>query len=171
MFGELPGVPEGVGFATRLLLQRAGVHRATRAGISGREGEGAESVVLSGGYEDDRDDGVVVLYTGHGGRAPKTGLQVRDQRLVGGNAALALSCARGLPVRLVRGSRHPSPYAPRFGYRYDGLYRVSSYWKARGRSGFWVWRFRLVKEGAHVADLGDPPPGTVLEPPPAPRMG
>ena len=51
----------------------------------------------------------------------------------------------GLPVRVVRGSSLRSAYAPRAGYRYDGLYRVADSWKERGRAGFLVWRFRLEK--------------------------
>lgn len=38
------------------------------AGIHGRETVGAFSVVLSGGYEDDIDNGDEVYYTGSGGR-------------------------------------------------------------------------------------------------------
>lgn len=38
------------------------------AGIHGRENEGAYSIVLSGGYEDDEDNGDSFTYTGSGGR-------------------------------------------------------------------------------------------------------
>lgn len=38
------------------------------AGIHGRENEGAYSIVLSGGYEDDVDNGGEFIYTGSGGR-------------------------------------------------------------------------------------------------------
>ncbi len=41
------------------------------AGISGSESEGADSIVLSGGYEDDEDLGDEIVYAGHGGRAGK----------------------------------------------------------------------------------------------------
>lgn len=34
-------------------MSEAGVHRPHVAGIAGREKEGAYSIVLSGGYEDD----------------------------------------------------------------------------------------------------------------------
>jgi putative restriction endonuclease len=53
-------------FASRDELNKTGVHLPTRAGISGAAEEGADSIVLSGGYEDDRDDGDVIIYTGHG---------------------------------------------------------------------------------------------------------
>ena len=38
---------------TWLQVSEAGVHRPHVAGISGRENEGAYSIVLAGGYEDD----------------------------------------------------------------------------------------------------------------------
>ena len=116
-----------------------------QAGISGSQTEGAESIVLSGGYEDDVDDGDVLIYTGHGGRDRGTGQQIHDQPFSRGNRALALSKQNGLPVRVVRGSNHDSPYSPRSGYSYDGLYAVEEFWHEVGRSGFRIWRFRLVK--------------------------
>jgi len=107
--------------------------------------EGAESIVLSGGYEDDADYGDVLIYTGHGGRDPNTGQQVHDQPFTRGNRALALSGQNGLPVRVIRGSNHDSPYSPPAGYSYDGLYAVENFWHEVGKSGFKIWRFRLVK--------------------------
>jgi hypothetical protein len=56
--------------------------------------EGADSIVLSGGYEDDEDHGDEIVYTGHGGKDQKTGKQVRDQKLTIGNLALARSHSR-----------------------------------------------------------------------------
>ena len=54
VFGDTPGYPEGSRFESRAELSEAGVHRPTQAGISGSEREGADSIVLSGGYEDDQ---------------------------------------------------------------------------------------------------------------------
>jgi putative restriction endonuclease len=145
IFGDIPDYPEGSFFQSRLELSRAGVHRPTMAGISGTGKQGADSIVLSGGYEDDHDLGDVIVYTGHGGRDPETQQQVSDQLLMGGNLALAHSCTHGLPVRVIRGVRHISPYSPPAGYRYDGLYRVEDYWRDTGVIGHTIWRFRLVK--------------------------
>lgn len=61
------------------------------------------------------------------------------------NRALAYSSLNGLPVRVIRGEGHESRYSPSAGYRYDGLYLVDDYWQDRGRAGFLVWRYRLVK--------------------------
>src|SRR4051794_39007349 len=76
VFGHIPGYPEGSHFESRVELSEAGVHRAPVAGISGSEREGADSIVLSGGYEDDLDFGDEIVYTGHGGRDQETGRQV-----------------------------------------------------------------------------------------------
>lgn len=145
IFGHIPGYPPGAEFETRLALSQAGIHRPTQAGISGTEHEGADSIVLSGGYEDDRDSGDEIIYTGHGGRDQRTSQQISDQLLTRGNLALVYSQLHGLPVRVIRGTSHRSPHSPQQGYRYDGLYRVDDHWRERGKSGFTIWRYRLVK--------------------------
>lgn len=144
MFGHIKGYPPGTLFESRAELSESGVHRPPQAGICGRADEGAESIVLSGGYEDDRDLGDEIIYTGAGGRDASSGQQTADQQLNRSNQALVTSMQRGLPVRVIRGA-HPEVHeAPTSGYRYDGLYRVESYWPETGRSGRLVWRFRLV---------------------------
>src|ERR687893_2290947 len=145
IFGHVPGYPEGTLLEDRAELRESGVHRPIQAGISGSQTEGAESIVLSGGYEDDADQGEVIIYTGQGGRDRITGQQIHDQPFTRGNRALALSKQNGLPVRVIRGSSHDSEYSPPSGYSYDGLYAVEEFWHERGRSGFEVWRYRLVK--------------------------
>src|SRR5687768_12107490 len=98
-FGAIPGGPEGTVFDSRREAHDAGVHRPLQGGISGAAAEGADSIVVSGGYEDDQDFGDQIVYTGHGGNDPNTGQQVADQVLERGNAALARNYADGLPVR------------------------------------------------------------------------
>jgi putative restriction endonuclease len=106
IFGDIDGVPIGTTFPDRRALLDAGVHRQLQAGIAGSAAEGADSIVVSGGYEDD-DFGDLIIYTGQGGNDPVTKRQVADQRLSLGNAALAESCRKGLPVRVIRG-RNPA---------------------------------------------------------------
>lgn len=172
-FGHIPGYPPGSTFESRAELSAAGIHRPTQAGIAGSQHEGADSIVLSGGYEDDADRGDVILYTGQGGRDAATGEQIKPQMLNRGNLALAKSCQEGLPVRVIRGGRHLSPHGPSDGsYRYDGLYRVADYWQQPGRSGHYVWRYRLEKV-AHDGVSDSPTGSGVSEEPatyaPAPR--
>jgi putative restriction endonuclease len=79
VFGHISGHPVGSRFENRAELAEAGVHRHLQAGISGSASKGADSIVLSGGYEDDQDFDDLIIYTGYGGRDPDTGRQVSDQ--------------------------------------------------------------------------------------------
>ncbi|MFD0167107.1 YDG/SRA domain-containing protein [Streptomyces decoyicus] len=142
-FGHPPHVRVGDTFKRRRTLARARVHRPIMAGICGTGVSGAESIVVSGGYEDDEDHGEEIIYTGQGGRDEKTKKQCKDQELTLGNAALVTSYSTGTPVRVIRGSGGDRKYSPAAGLRYDGLYRVEEYWSQRGESNFLVWRYRL----------------------------
>ena len=144
LFGPPPGVAVGDVFADRVALSVAGVHRPRRHGIWGRQDEEAVSVVLNCAFVDDEDHGATVLYTGAGGRHPRTGRQIADQALARGNRALAVSARRKLPVRVSRGVGARVWQPPAEGYRYDGLYRVEAYWDEAGRDGYRIWRFRLA---------------------------
>jgi putative restriction endonuclease len=117
------------------------------------------SIVLSGGYSDDQDNGDVIIYTGEGGRDPQTRRQIADQKLSHGNLALAENHLNGIPIRVHRGKAHAPNIPEGFRYRYDGLYRVASYWQETGRDGFKIWRFRIEK-AASTDDLAD---GTLVE--------
>ncbi|MBZ9712341.1 YDG/SRA domain-containing protein [Deinococcus multiflagellatus] len=139
LVGELPGCPPGTLFEGRRALSEAGVHRPLQAGIAGTALGGAVSVVLSGGYEDDQDSGHQILYTGEGGRDPRTGAQTAHQLLTRGNLALARSHLLGQPVRVVRRVAGAT-------YRYDGLFLVTAFWHEVGRSGYRIWRFLLESE-------------------------
>ncbi|MBO0937825.1 YDG/SRA domain-containing protein [Fibrella sp. HMF5335] len=130
-------------FVNRIDLSMSGLHRPRRAGISGTGPHGADSIILAGMYEDDIDEGDHIAYAGHGGRDQKTGKQIADQVLDGYNAALIRNVASGHPVRLVRGATLRNEHAPAEGYRYEGLFRVTSYERIRGKSGYWIWLFQL----------------------------
>lgn len=147
VFGEIPGYPEGTAFTSREEVRRAGLHRHEQGGISGNYTEGADAIVVSGGYVDDKDFGDVIIYTGQGGREGRR--QIRDQELTRGNLALVRSEQSGLPVRVIRGATGDS-HAPATGYRYDGLYTVSRHWQDTSVDGPRIWRYVLEK-----ADGGD----------------
>ncbi|XP_066551242.1 E3 ubiquitin-protein ligase UHRF1 isoform X2 [Amia ocellicauda] len=163
-YGRVPGVPVGTMWKFRVQVSESGVHRPHVAGIHGRSNDGAYSLVLAGGYEDDVDDGNEFTYTGSGGRDlsgnKRTAEQSCDQKLTNMNRALALNCnavvnekdgaeakdwKAGKPVRVVRSSkgRKHSKYCPEDGNRYDGIYKVVKYWPEKGKSGFLVWRYLL----------------------------
>ncbi|KAK0099046.1 hypothetical protein PV326_008360 [Microctonus aethiopoides] len=168
--GEVPGIEVGMSWKYRLQVSEAGVHRPHVAGIHGRESECAYSLVLSGGYEDDVDNGDEFIYTGSGGRDlsgnKRTAAQSSDQTLTKMNKALALNCKAkfndiigaaaenwrdGIPVRVVRSAKmrkhsQSHKYAPEQGFRYDGIYKVCKYFPEKGKSGFTVWRFILRRD-------------------------
>ncbi len=145
-FGELPRIPVGSAWTTRQEVSQAGVHRPTVGGISGTEAEGADSIVVSGGYEDDEDFGDEIIYTGAGSNDPGNGRQIADQSWSQpGNAGLLKSQHDGLPVRVIRGWKGDPTYSPTSGYRYDGLYRVDKHWSQTGKSGYRICRYRLVR--------------------------
>ncbi len=166
IFGEIGGFPCGSAWETRADCCADLVHRATVAGIVGTPEAGCYSIVLNGGYADDVDHGELLTYTGSGGRSLKgtaanpknlrTGPATHDQTLAGKegryNASLHKSFETGEPVRVVRGYKLESAWAPlgieyggRHNYRYDGLYKVEKAWHAQGLEGFKVWKFALKR--------------------------
>jgi E3 ubiquitin-protein ligase UHRF1 len=171
-FGPIPGVPVGTMWKFRVQVSESGVHRPHVAGIHGRESEGAYSIVLSGGYDDDRDEGGEFTYSGSGGRDlsgnKRTAKQSYDQKLTHMNRALARNCCatiddkkgatakqwkEGKPVRVVRNhkGRKTSDYAPEEGNRYDGIYKVVKYWPEKNASGFIVWKYLLRRDDTSPA--------------------
>lgn len=146
-FGTPPNVKEDQLFPNRQALVKAGLHRSLQSGIDGNGNEGVAAIILSGGYEDDLDFGDEIVYTGHGGNDVVTKKQIEDQSWEShGNKGLVVSKLRDLPVRVIRGYKHHSVFAPSSGFRYGGLFKVVDAWEERGKSGFIICRFRLIKE-------------------------
>lgn len=158
-FGEIPGVKIGDKWGTREQCSFAAVHRPLMAGIHGNKKEGAYSIVISCYYEDDKDEGDTILYTGAGGRQRWTdgsdgnpprrlrlGPQIHDQSWDDwGNEALVSSRDSGNPVRVIRSYKGVSDYAPVEGYRYDGLYTVETAWQEKNPQGLEICRYRLER--------------------------
>ena len=146
-------------FPDRPTLVASKVHRNPRGGIqgSGVAGQGAESVLLSGQYEDDEDLGAFILYTGAGGRDNDSGLQVADQDFTGLNKTLLLNVTSGQSVRVIRKERTH--------FRYDGLYAVDSGYDLLGKRGYRICRFELRQLTSTSGSAPTPPPGG-----PAPRV-
>lgn len=124
---------------------------------------------MGGGYEDDIDYGEEFYFTGSGGRDLKgnrrNAEQSCSQKLTAVNLALAKNCnapinvkgasagdnwREGMPIRVVR-SRNASKFAPERGYRYDGIYKVVSYWQETGKSGFMIYRYHLRRDDIEPA--------------------
>ncbi|KAL2644967.1 hypothetical protein R1flu_012554 [Riccia fluitans] len=177
--GSIPGVEVGDRFTYRTELLILIVHRTSQGGIeyipasrsglydkNGRPVPVAVSVVSSGGYKDDQDDGETLIYVGSGGGeknklVPNTRRwstdaagddkrrTEKDQELVRGNLALRNSCELGIPVRVVRGQKNagglPGDGMKTLTYWYDGLYKVTKYYEEIGSAGSKVWKFQLVR--------------------------
>jgi putative restriction endonuclease len=59
---------------------------------------------LSGGYDDDLDEGDVIIYTGAAGNDPGKNQQIQNEDWQNrGNAGLLKSMDERLPVRVIRG--------------------------------------------------------------------
>ncbi|XP_061339005.1 histone-lysine N-methyltransferase family member SUVH9-like [Gastrolobium bilobum] len=150
--GAIPGICIGDVFLYRMELYVVGLHGQPQAGIDylpsrmSSNGEPiATSVIVSGGYEDDLDKDDVIIYSGHGGQ-DKHSKQVFDQKLEGGNLAMERSMRYGIEVRVIRGVRFEGTTSTSGKvYVYDGLYRILECWFDVGKSGFGVYKYKLVR--------------------------
>ncbi|GJZ79338.1 histone-lysine N-methyltransferase family member SUVH9-like protein [Tanacetum coccineum] len=104
-------------------LCAVGMHGQAQAGIDyltsshNSNGESiATSVIVSGGYEDGEDAGNVIVYTGHG----------------------------GIEMRVIRGFKYEGSVSGKV-YDYEGLYKIVEAWFDVGKSGFGVFKFKLVR--------------------------
>ena len=137
------GFLEGTKFANRQEMSTKRIHGPIQAGIWNNGSDYAVSIVVSGGYVDDSDDMDTILYTGQGGRDPTGGRQIKDQELTRGNKGLYNSMKLKYPVRVIRGFQ--VEMGPEKGYRYDGLYLVTSSRIEASIDGPMIWRFVLEK--------------------------
>lgn len=134
-------------FQNRKDLCDAGIHNHRVKGIGkAKDGSGNMSIVLSGGYVDDKDFGNEIVYTGEGGRDEKTGRQIKNQTMTGGNKNLVSSFETGEPVYVTRGSKHKGPYSPNTGYEFAGIFYITDHWIEKGEDGFDIIRFKLTIE-------------------------
>ncbi|KAL9057307.1 MAG: hypothetical protein Q9162_002381 [Coniocarpon cinnabarinum] len=111
----------GQWFASWLCLVRDGAHGSPQAGIYGKDGYGAFSIVMAGGgHYDDIDEGDHVEYCG---------ASAADGSTEDAQSTALLRSNKGhpeRPVRVIRSSKMKSSrYKPEEGLRYDGLYLVT----------------------------------------------
>ncbi|PGH14202.1 hypothetical protein AJ79_03175 [Helicocarpus griseus UAMH5409] len=113
------GLQNGQWFPLQLMAVRDGAHGETEAGICGRFGKGAVSIVLSGKGYADIDQGDTVSYCGTHGK---------DGDVSHGTKLLIESFEKKTPIRVLRSSKLPkvNAFKPAAGIRYDGLYEIQS---------------------------------------------
>ncbi|KAG9447700.1 hypothetical protein H6P81_013828 [Aristolochia fimbriata] len=160
--GTIPGVYVGDQFFFRMEMCVVGLHGQVQAGIdyvgaarSPNREPIATSIIVSGGYEDDDDAGEVLIYTGHGGKERHVMRHCVNQKLEGGNLALERSRYHGIEVRVIRGIKSDRSPTGKV-YVYDGLYQIVDYWFDVGKSGFGVYKYKLLRLP------GQPEMGTVV---------
>lgn len=120
----------GQWWPTQLTCVRDGAHAESQAGISGgsinQNKQGAYSCVMSGGHgygndkDGDQDGGDEVLYCG-------TDCTDGSGKITDSTQHMINSANGTEPVRLIRSHHLKSEWAPKVGYRYDGLYDVVDY--------------------------------------------
>lgn len=148
--GSVPGIQSGDHFFFRMEMCIVGLHGQVQAGIDYIGANNSEwndpvaiSIIASGGYEDNEDDGgETLVYTGQGGNTDKK--QHNDQKLERGNLALERSKHHGVEVRVIRGIEDNASPSGKI-YVYDGLYKVEDSWLDKGKSGFGVFKYRLKR--------------------------
>ncbi|KAK6254026.1 hypothetical protein QUC31_015746 [Theobroma cacao] len=171
--GHVSGIKVGDDFRWRGELSIVGLHHEFQKGIDYMKlinGKTlATSIVDSGRYE----NGVgitsdVLIYCGEGENPNLSRVRKpKDQKLVGGNLALKNSMDSKTPVRVIRRltdidtSKESTTVGAAkgndIGYKfvYDGLYRVTGFWKERGKFGRYVYKFSLKRiERQPELDLG-----------------
>ena len=159
----ISSIPIGTVFASRKEVSQAGLHAPHMAGIHpAGDGARAESIVVSGGYKDDKDYGDLIIYTGHGGQ--EGGSQVRDQEIKSGNKALVRAQNDGTPLRVIRGSGGDPKFSPAIGYRYDGLFEIRNHWFTPSEDGPLVVQFELVAIEYGVESIAFSPNSALISP-------
>ncbi|KAK0430692.1 hypothetical protein EV421DRAFT_1743777 [Armillaria borealis] len=143
--GEIEGQPVGTRYMDRTSALEAGVHGSLRRGIYSYKGS-ARSVVLSDGYEEfNKDKGDRIRLCGESGWSKDGKMQVKHQKYTHGNRALQKAMESDQPVRVIRGYRLHSKYAPNNGFCYDGLYKVTACYQKWDENGYKIILFKLER--------------------------
>ncbi|XVF00712.1 hypothetical protein REPUB_Repub04eG0025100 [Reevesia pubescens] len=148
--GDISGIKVGDEFLWRGELCIVGLHHEFQRGIDCMKLFNGKivaiSIVDSGRYENVA--GITsgqLVYCGEGenlnlGRGKKP----KDQKLVGGNLALKNSMDYKMPIRVIRRFNNIDSGSS-YKFVYDGLYRVTKFWKESGKFGTYVYKFSLIK--------------------------
>mmetsp|Transcript_13344 Transcript_13344/g.34261 ORF Transcript_13344/g.34261 Transcript_13344/m.34261 type:complete len:590 (-) Transcript_13344:617-2386(-) len=157
-YGLVLGAPPGSEFKEKGELEVARLHNGIMRGIGWPkdlevERKGAYSIVMSGAYHDDKDDGDEFTYTG-------MGLGSSDQEYKSGNLALKYNISSGEPVRVIRrvetkGTDERGRAKKNVSYVYEGLYNVMETWLADSvdKSGRKVILFRMKKHRDNTKEV------------------
>ncbi|KAJ6794842.1 histone-lysine N-methyltransferase, H3 lysine-9 specific SUVH3-like [Iris pallida] len=144
--GAVPGVEIGDIFYFRMELCLVGLHAPSMGGIDymtstfeNGDDTVAISVVSAGGYENEEGDVDELIYSGQGGNTNV------DQKLERGNLALERSLHRSIDIRVIRSAKDYTCPTGKI-YIYDGLYKVQESWVEKGKTGFNVFKYKLLRK-------------------------
>lgn len=147
-YGHTPGVKVGDSFRYMSEMYVLGLHGEHQAGIACVKQRGEEiacSVVITGSYEDDGDsEGERIIYCGHGGndyKGDRRQKEDQDRELKGKNKALYNGIERKICVRVIWGCGEGAQK-----YSYCGLYTVTEHKYEKGKEGYYVNTFVLMRE-------------------------
>ncbi|KAK7716711.1 hypothetical protein SLS64_002416 [Diaporthe eres] len=148
------GLTPGDWFPKMVVARFRGAHSGGMRGISGDPESGAFSIVVSGQYDEDLDEGDVLYYSGEAADKNENPHEVIGRAT---NDSLVESYGNRQPVRVLRsaskGERHRH-YSPACGIRYDGLYTVVAVQNRHNAKGGLYQRFKLRRLGGQE-DLED----------------
>ncbi|KAJ6797495.1 histone-lysine N-methyltransferase, H3 lysine-9 specific SUVH1-like [Iris pallida] len=151
--GAVPGVEVGDMFYFRFEMLLVGLHSQVMAGIDrmtarfgNEEDTVAIGIVSAGGYENEEEDVDALIYSGQGGSSGRNDKKIfDDQKLERGNLALERSLHWANGIRVIRSAKDPSSLTNKI-YIYDGIYKVRESWVEKGKSGFNMFKFKLLRE-------------------------
>ncbi|GKT59803.1 YDG/SRA domain-containing protein [Colletotrichum tofieldiae] len=138
------GLQVGDWFPSQLSALFHGAHGHSNAGIYYHGEDGAFSVIVAGAYQGlDVDSGDVILYSGSNAHASNDMENILPS--TDATKALAINWVTGDPIRVLRKAHKDSNWAPSHGYRYDGLYEITSKEFAHNDKNGMFEQFRLER--------------------------
>ncbi|KAJ0979031.1 hypothetical protein J5N97_014505 [Dioscorea zingiberensis] len=149
--GHVPGIEVGDLFYFRIEMCLVGLHAQSVSGIdymTARFGDEddpvAVAVVSAGGYENDDEDADVLIYTGQGGSGKNDKNKLMTRNLKGATLLLREVCIVAMRLGNPTAKDVSSPGSKI--YIYDGLYKINKSWVEKAKSGFNVFKYKLVRE-------------------------
>jgi SAD/SRA domain len=123
----------------------SGAHGSQEYGVWGEKNKGAYSIIFSMTYDGDEDHGDTIFYTGTKSKPGSSTPTESTQWLL--DSAVKRENDDRRPVRVLRGCvvkrRKNNIFAPKVGYRYDGLYYVVEWTLIDAKTHH--YRFKLVR--------------------------
>ncbi|CAK8564864.1 unnamed protein product [Lathyrus sativus] len=148
--GSVPGVEIGDIFFFRMEMCAVGLHFQSMGGIDAIKSDHKDEtlavcIVSSDEYDDEPEDGDVIIYTGQAGNFKKKEKHMSDQKLHRGNLALDRSSRQHNEIRVIRGMKDTTALNSKI-YVYDGLYKIQDSWAEIAKEGDGsLFKYKLIR--------------------------